>query len=110
MKIKTKEERVKIVIDIIKKLRYFPRSDFYHKNQDFKTTEDIYINLYNEEFPAIQKLKVVFNEYINQKDSEPNTMYSMSGKIEFEEINKYIEYLLPIKSYSNPIFALKKKS
>lgn len=93
---RTKEQRVALVMDLIKKLKYFPRSDKYTSLD----TNNLYINLFNEEFPAIKELKNAFNEYINNE-------YSISGKIQFHEINRKIEYTLPIKSHINPLFVLK---
>jgi hypothetical protein len=93
---RTKQERVSLVIGLIKKLKYFPRSDFF-TNENVK---DIYVNLFNEEYPAIKQLKSVFDEYIKNE-------YSMSGKIKFEEINRKIEYILPINVDRDPVFILK---
>lgn len=93
---RTKEERVVIVLDLIKKLKKFPRGDFFTTNN----LDNLYINLYNEEYPAIKELKKGFDEYINNE-------YSVSGKIKFQEINRKIEYVLPIKKTIQPIFVLK---
>jgi len=96
MKIRTKEERVSIVIDLIKKLKYFKRADFFTSND----INNAYINLYNLEYDAIKELKKSFDEYINNE-------YSVSGKIMFYEINKIIDYNLPIKKSINPLFVLR---
>lgn len=96
---KSKKERLDIVMNIIKKLKYFPRSNFFtHDN-----VNELYVNLFNEEYPAIKELKKVFDEYINQDESN---LYNMSGKIKFQEINKKIKYTLPIKKHIEPIFVL----
>lgn len=93
---RTKEERLNVVMNLIKKLRYFPRSDFFTN----ENINDIYVNLFNEEYPAIKELKTIFNEYIHNE-------YSVSGKIKFQEINRKIEYILPINANIDPLFVLK---
>lgn len=93
---RSKEQRVELVIKLIKKLKYFPRSDFFTCND----INNAYVNLYNSSYPAIQELKNAFDEYINNE-------YSVSGKIKFDEINRRIEFNLPIKLTIEPIFVLK---
>lgn len=93
---RTKEQRVVLVLDLIKKLKQFPRSDFFTNSN----SNDLYVNLYNEEYPAIKELKQKFDEYINNE-------YSISGKIKFPEINRKIEYILPIKENIQPLFVLR---
>jgi repressor of nif and glnA expression len=93
---RTKEEKVGIVMNIIKKLKYFPRSDFLTN----ENIENVYVNLFNEEYSAIKELKSVFTEYINNE-------YNLSGKIKFLEINRTIKYTLPVYSNISPVFVLK---
>ena len=93
---RTKEEKVKLVMQLIKKLKYFPRSDFFTCND----INNAYVDLFNINYPAIKELKKSFDEYINND-------YSVSGKIKFDEINRRIEFNLPIKSYIEPLFVLK---
>jgi hypothetical protein len=93
---KNKQERLIIVLDICKKLKKFPKSSLHLQDQ--------YIDLYNSDFPAIKQLKDVFNEYINQDET---CLSSLSGKIQFPEISRYIEYLLPINKNKDPVFVLR---
>ena len=92
---KNKSERLSIVINIIKKLKSFYSSD------------NTIIDLYNQEFPSIIKLKSIFDEYINQDDSHPSLIYGLNGVLHFPEINKKIVYTLPVKKDSEPIFILR---
>lgn len=92
---KNKNERLSIVLDIIKKLKSFYSSD------------NTIIDLYNQQYPTIIKLKSIFNEYINQDDSHPSLIYGLNGKLYFPEINKKIIYTLPVKKDSEPIFILR---
>jgi hypothetical protein len=88
---RTKEEKLKIVLDIVKKLRQFP------------TVTGTVIDLYNADYPATIELKKVFNEYI-QKD----LCSGLTGKIDFPEIGRTIHYTLPIKKQAQPTFVLRK--
>ena len=87
---KTKGEKVKIVVDIAKKLSNFPRSD----------NPELSINLYNDVYEPISELKEIFKRYIEQKQS-------ISGKLDFPEINKVIEYILPVGKHIDPLFVLR---
>jgi ribonuclease D len=93
---RTKEERLNLVVTIINKLKKFPRSD--------NNKESPHINLYNDEYDAIKELKKIFKEYITQNDEYAN---SYSGKIKFVEINRIIEYILPINPKNEPVFVLR---
>jgi hypothetical protein len=93
MKFKTREERLEIVLDIVRKLKNFP------------TTTGTIIDLYNCDFPAMSQLKIIFNRYINQDDTQ--TLISESGKIAFPEINRKIQFILPVKKDALPTFILK---
>ena len=92
---KNKNERLTIVLDIVKKLK------------SFYSSEHTIIDLYNPQFPTIINLKSIFNEYINQDDSHPSLIYGLNGTLEFPEINKKIIYTLPVKKDSKPIFILR---
>jgi hypothetical protein len=85
------QEKLEIVLSIVKKLSNFNASDMSKS-----------INLYNDSYPAIAQLKSVFNEYI-----KTDITSSMSGKIKFPEINKTIEYILPAKTHVQPMFVLR---
>lgn len=92
---KNKNERLTIVLDIVKKLK------------SFYSSENTIIDLYNQQFPTIIKLKSVFNEYINQDDSHPSLIYGLNGTLDFPEINKKIIYILPVKKDSTSTFILR---
>jgi hypothetical protein len=92
---KNKNERLSIVLDIVKKLKSFHSSDH------------TIIDLYNSQFPTIVKLKSIFNEYINQDDTHPSLIYGLNGSVKFPEINKKIIYTLPVKKDSTPTFILR---
>lgn len=87
---KTKEERLKIILEICKKLKQFPKTNTYVNDPN------PFVDLYNSEYDAIKYLKNVFNDYLNQDDSKPKLLIGFNGKIKFPEINKQIEYILPI--------------
>ena len=93
---KSQSERTSLVIDLCKKLKSFP-------------SEYGVVNLYNTQFTAIQKIKQVFNDYIYQDDTNPEHLVGFSGKIYFPEINKFIQYNLPVRTSSTPLFVLKHK-
>lgn len=82
---------MEIVLSIARKLKRFPRADMSG-----------YIDLYNSEFPAINAIKSVFNQYIH--DSSEN----MSGRIPFNEIGREIVYTLPVKRTQQPYFVMRK--
>lgn len=94
---RNKQERLQVVLDIAQKLKRFPKSGF-------TVFETPYMDLYNSEYPAIVKLKKVFHEYIHQSDENST---GFSGQILFEELNRKIEYILPIKKRAQPLFVLK---
>jgi hypothetical protein len=85
-----KEERLKIVIDIINKLKNFNMGDEI-------------INLYNSNYSFIAEFKVITNRYIKEGNIE-------KGFLEFEEIGKKIEYNFPQKNYKKPLFVIRFKS
>lgn len=91
----TRLERLQIVLDITNKLKNFPTSS------GFGT-----LDLYNMECNATDELKQIFKQYINQNENES---IGYSGKIYFDEINRTIEYILPIKNHIKPVFVLRFK-
>jgi hypothetical protein len=93
---KSKGERLEIVLSIIRKLQNFPKQGI-DANSPF-------INLYNIEYIAIQELKNVFEQYLNQED---NISIGVSGSIRFPEINRTIQYNLPVGKKAQPLFVLK---
>lgn len=93
---KSKGERLEIVLSIIRKLQNFPKQ-VIDANCPF-------VNLYNIEFIAIKELKHVFEQYLNQED---NISIGVSGSIRFPEINRTIQYNLPVGKKAQPLFVLK---
>ena len=49
------------------------------------------------------ELKKIFKNYITQ--NEP--LQSYEGSIHFDEINRTIEYILPVKKNIDPVFVLR---
>lgn len=90
MEYKTSQEKLKIVFEIINKLKHF------QTNTGF---QDIYL----PHFTYVPKCTEMFNKYI--KDNE-----RQKGKIFFEEIGKYIEYDLPVNKNGKPLFVIRSNS
>lgn len=89
---RNRKERLEVVLEIAKILKKFPTSAI----NDYFGNED-YINYYDSKYPAIEKIKNEFTYYINQDDTNPKKLTGITGKIPFPEIEKYIEYILPIR-------------
>ena len=85
----SKEEKVKIIVDIIKKLKTFP------------TKNGSTIDLYNKEYKYVEKFKTISMNWVNTEHSE------FEGSIYFEELNKYFEYNFPSKKKNEPLFVLR---
>jgi len=92
MKTKTKQDRLKIMLNIRERLVNFTTSTFEK------------INLWDTDFPAIKRLKEIFKEYVNQ---EGQHVTGFSGKIPFPEINRSIVYKLPISEHAKEELILK---
>lgn len=91
----SQKERVNIVIDIINKLK------------NFKTKNGNTVNLYNSNLCSfIDEFKNITNQYIKQDE---NNLKGFKGKLYFEEIDKFIEYNLPIKNTEEPLFVFRLK-
>jgi hypothetical protein len=91
-----KMERLKIVLDIVNKLK------------NFRCKNNTIINLYNEDLcEFITELKKIFDLYIKQDESN---LIDYKGTLYFQEINKNIEYFLPCKKNTQPLFVIKGKS
>lgn len=88
----TKDEKVKIVVNIIKKLKSFPA-----KNGST-------IDLYNKEYSYVEKLKDITMKWINEANN------SAKGMLYFEELNKYFEYNFPDNNKIEPLFVLRKNT
>jgi hypothetical protein len=92
IKFLTRKERLEIVLNIAKKLKKFTLQN--------NTT----IDLYQEHYSFIPELKEIFNNYVKQDDLLP---LDFSGIIRFEEINKDIEYNLPVTNKKEPLFVIR---
>ena len=80
-------ERLKIVLDITKKLKYYEGKDGQ------------IINLYSDEYSYCPEFKKIINDYIaNEK--------TYSGTLDFVEIGKKLEYYLPIRKKNTPKFII----
>jgi 3-deoxy-D-arabino-heptulosonate 7-phosphate (DAHP) synthase len=83
-RVKTSEERVLIVQDVLSKLQ----------NQ----------GLDSQEYAAVQQLKGILNLYIQTPDDQSG----YSGKIKFPEIDGEFEYVLPMRSATQAYVRLHK--
>jgi hypothetical protein len=92
----TKQQRLKIVMDIINKLKHIPANN-----------EKGYIDIYRQEYPSMKMLKNIFNEYVKQEDE---TLIEMVGKIDFPELNRKIYYILPANTRRQPLFKMEWKN
>jgi len=88
-----KAERLAIVLDIAKKLK------------NYKLKNESTINLYNSDLCSfINDYKKITNAYIKQDE---NDIKDFTGTLLFEEINKNIEYILPAKKSTQPLFVIR---
>ena len=88
-------ERLQIVLQIVNKLK------------NYNCTNNTTINLYNENLCYfITELKQIFDKYIKQDEKNLN---DYKGILYFEEINKNIEYFLPCRKNTEPLFVIKGK-
>ena len=83
------KDKIEICVDISKKLKFFE-----NKNGT--------INLFNESYTFIPKLKQIFKDYIKGT-------CDFKGTLEFEEINKQIKYYFPVSKKKNASFVIKIK-
>ena len=84
----TQAERLNIVLDIMKKLK------------KFNINNNEIIDIYNSNYSFMQELKEITNNYI--KDGN-----TYKGFLNFDEINKKIEYNFPQKKYKKPLFVIR---
>lgn len=92
----SKMERLEIVLEIINKLK------------NFKSKNNTIINLYDENLCSfIKELKEIFKEYINQDDKSVDNIKDFKGNLNFEEIDKKIEYFLPCKKNKKSLFVIR---
>ena len=91
----TKIERLNIVLDITKKLKFY------------KNKNGISVNLYDENNCSFNILfKKICNDYIKQDE---NNIVDFTGTLKFEEIDKNIEYILPARRNTQPLFVIRYK-
>ena len=81
-------DKVKICTDIARNL----------KNYTLKNGGTI--DLYQDTYTFIPTLKKIFSDYIHGSTE-------FKGSLQFEEINKTIEYRLPIDRISNQLFVIR---
>ena len=89
MEFYTEKEKVEICVDISKKLKFFE-----NKNGT--------INLFDENYTFIPKLKQIFKDYIKGTSD-------FKGTLEFVEINKEIKYYFPVSKKKKATFMIKLK-
>ena len=88
-----KSDRLAIVLDIANKLK------------NYKLKNGSTLNLYNQELCSfIEEYKKITNEYIKQDEDD---IKDYKGTLLFEEINKNIEYILPAKKSTAPLFVIR---
>ena len=88
----SKKDKVKIILDIIYKLKNFP------------STTGSTINLYNDQYLFYSRFKEITNKWINEHYS------SFKGSIPFEELGTHFEYFFPCKKQEDVLFVLRKKN
>jgi len=86
----SEREKLEICVDIAKKLKFY------------ENAQGVVVNLFNENYTFIPKLKEIFANYI--KDTK-----DYSGILEFEEIGKQIKYHFPISKRRKATFVIKMK-
>lgn len=93
----TKKDRHQIVLTIENQLR------------TFKIKKDGKINHYNAMMCSFaEEFKKISYDYIYQSDDEPKELKDFSGSLYFEEIQKKIDYVLPSKKTTQPLFVMRK--
>lgn len=90
MKLRTREERLIVILNLRDKLRDYLQLDINDRDCE-----------------ALQQLKAIFSQYVNQNDENPKSIVSFSGKIPFPEIERVIHYSLPVKKMNEPYIIMK---
>jgi hypothetical protein len=85
-------QKVEIVIDIVKKLK------------NYKNAGGVEVDLYKDSFSYVPAFKKICNDYIHS-DSD----IEFKGSLQFLEIDKTIDYFLPIKRKNKAFFKIKIK-
>jgi len=84
------QQKIDITLSIAKKLKFY------------ETPKGGIINLWNNQYTFIPKIKEIFKNYIYGD-------IQISGELYFEEIGKYIEYRLPVLNTKKPLFVIRIK-
>jgi hypothetical protein len=85
----TKEERLKICTDIAQQLKFYK-------------SKNGAVNLFNDSYSFVKPLKQIFNDYIKNETE-------FRGFLDFDEIEKKIEYHFPISKNQQPLFVIRIK-
>ena len=85
----TSQEKLEIVMDMVSKLRYY------------KNDRGEHVNLMNEHFTFVNKLKEIMNKYVREDGSE------YKGFLEFEEIGKKLDYHFPASNKKDPTLVIR---
>ena len=85
----TGQEKLEIVMETVSKLRYY------------KNDRGDSVNLMNEHFTFVNKLKEIMNKYVRDDGSE------YEGCLEFEEIGKKLEYCFPASKEKEHILVIR---
>jgi hypothetical protein len=89
----TKEERMGIVMETVKCMK------------QFRSKNGKIVDLYNENmFCFVKDLKKIFNEYVKQDDV---SVVEFAGTIDFEEVDKIVEYKFPANRGVEPVFMIR---
>jgi hypothetical protein len=84
----TSQEKLQICLDIANKLK------------NYTNANGVCVNLFNDTYTFIPKLKAIFSGYING-----NVDYK--GTLQFEEIDKTIKYYFPVSKKQKATFVIK---
>jgi hypothetical protein len=81
--------------------------DIATKLKNFKTKNGQIVNLYSDNLCSfITDFKQICNSYIKQDEAK---LVDFRGTLEFEEIDRTIEYVLPVKNHDEPLFVIRTK-
>ncbi len=90
----TQKERLEIVMDTVKSMK------------QFKSKNGKVVDLYNENlYYFVKDLKKIFNDYVKQDDN--GDMVEFKGTLDFVEVNKIVEYRLPVDKSREPLFVIR---
>jgi hypothetical protein len=81
-------EKIEIVLDIINKLK------------NFKGKNKTKINLYNDNYSFVPEFRKICNDYIRSTNE-------YRGTLRFEEIDRNVEYYLPVRKKDKAVFVIK---